>query len=136
MSVAMEMTKVFLDAKGMHYQAEDDYIRLSFGDMDHLGGVEIIVIFDDNDRTVSIKSFNLCTVPEEKKDRIYKICSDINERFRWATFFVDEDDNTITVQDDAVIQADTSGDEIFELIMRMVNIIDEAYPTLMKGIWN
>ena len=36
---------------------------------------------------------------------------------------------------DAVIDIDTVGPEVIQLVSRMVSIYDGAYPTLMKATW-
>lgn len=137
MGVVLEMTKAFLDSQGYHYSEELDgeVLRLGIAGLNNIGTMEVIVVFDENDRTVSIKSFDICQIPESKKEQLYRICSELNERFRWVKFYVDESDNTITVQDDAVVSADTSGEEIAELVFRMCGITADAYPELMKALW-
>ena len=137
MSVVMEMTKAYLDSQGMHYRERSDapVLQIGIGGLKNAGQMEVIVVFDDNDRTVSLRSFNLCQVPEEKKAAMYAACNAVNRQYRWVKFYIDEKDSTVTAQDDAVLQADSAGQEIFELIIRMSNIVDEAYPTLMKANW-
>jgi hypothetical protein len=66
---------------------------------------------------------------------MYQLCSELNQEYKWAKFYVDESDNTLTVQDDAIIQLDTCGAECYELLARLVLIVDEVYPKMMKTIW-
>lgn len=138
MGVVFDMTKAFLDSRGMRYQVleEGAVIRTGIGGLDNKGTMEVIVFFDENDRTISLKSFDLCQIPEEKKEAVYGVCNELNMSFRWLKFYVDEGDNTVTAQDDAIVQPDSSGEEILALIARMAGVIDEAYPKLMKILWN
>ena len=135
MSILMDMTKAYLDSKGFRYQAQDDkeVIRTGLSGLKNKGSVDILLIFQGN--SVSIRSFRLFSVPEEKKDKIYEVCSDMNRKFRWVKFYVDDEDNTVTVADDAILLPESAGAEVFELMMRMAGIIDQAYPELMKALW-
>lgn len=72
---------------------------------------------------------------ESKKADMYRVCSELKARFKWVKFYIDESDNTITCQDDAIIQLDSAGPECFEILLRMYNIMDESYPVMMKTIW-
>ena len=136
MGVIMEMTKAFLDSKGVKYSnVRENLITITYS-CDNIDTVKTYVLFDDNDRTVGIKAFDICKIPKDKVDSLYKICSELNEQYRWVKFYVEERDNTITAEDDAVVQADTAGDEIFELVRRLIRIVDEVYPELMKALWS
>lgn len=137
MSLLMDMAKAYFDSVGFYYkEVREDILRIGIGGLENKGNMEIIVIFDDNERTVSLRSFDLCHVPENKRDQMYKICNDINENYRWVKLYIDEDDFTITAQDDAVLQAESAGEEIRELAGHMAQIVDDAYPALMKAVWS
>ena len=137
MSMSLTMTKAFLDSKGFKYQADEErnIINTGFGGLKNKGTIKIMLFFDNDDRVVAIRSFEFCTFPEDKKAAMYKACSEMNYKYRWTKFYVDEDANQITIADDAVIQLDSCGEEIFELMYRLADIADEAYPYLMKAIW-
>ena len=137
MGVTMEMTKAYLDSKGLRYRVEEENrIRIAYGDLDNIGRAEVLVIFDDNDTSVGLRCFNVCNIPENKVVNLYEVCSKLNERYRWIKFFVDENDNTITAADDAIVQAETSGEEVLDLVRKMIHIVDEAYPEIMKSLWS
>lgn len=103
---------------------------------DNVDCVEVKLFFDDDNRSVAVRSFNICKVPENKKPAIYEACSKLNDKFRWIKFYIDEDDNTVTGAMDAIIQLDSCGEECKEIIHRTVGIVDDAYPDLMKAIWS
>lgn len=136
MGITAEMTKAYFDSKDFHYnELRDGVLRCGIGDLDNMGDIDILINFDDNDRTVGIRSWNLCKFPAAKKPAMYEVCSKLNDNFRWIKFYVDERDNTITAADDAVVQPDSAGEELFELVLRMMAIVDEAYPELMRAIY-
>jgi hypothetical protein len=136
MNMALKMTAAYLDSKSLKYTVyEDDRrIRISYL-VDNKGSLEVIVIFDEDEGSVALRSFDFCKVPEAKTAAIYEMCSKMNKEYRWIKFFLDERDNTITLAEDAVIQLDSCGEEILDLINRMVRIGDDAYPAFMKAIW-
>ena len=137
MGLAMEMTKAYFDTKGMHYREIPEKNTLSTGvkGLKNKGDIVVIIAFDDDDKGVAIRSYDYCRVSDDKLQDIFRVCSEVNARFRWIKFYVDSDDHTVSLEDDAVIQPDSCGEEIFELIMRMAGIADEAYPEFMKALW-
>lgn len=137
MGACIENTKKFFDGKGLHYEVLKDgkALRVGFGGLKNREAVKIIIIFDDSDRTVAIRAFDLCKIPADKVANLYETCSDLNKQFRWIKFYVDKSDNTINAANDAVVSPDTVGSEVYELVMRTCNIVDEAYPELMKAMW-
>lgn len=125
----------YFDSKGLKYELSDDenVIRVPYT-LDNTS-VNVYLIFHENDRNVTIKCFEFCKFAEDKKPEMYKTCSLVNAEYKWEKFYVEESDNTITVQDDAIIQADSCGPECYELVARMVSIIDDVFPRFMKTIW-
>ena len=61
-------------------------------------------------------------------------CNSLNGEYRWVKFYIDGDGD-IAVSMDAVVDIDTVGAECIQLVNRMVNIYDDAYPRLMRAIW-
>ncbi len=135
MNINMKMTMAFLDAKGVRYQSDEEHgfikTRWNAKNMD---GIEVLVFFDEGD-TIALRTFGYVNFPEEKAGEMYKVCSECNKNYRWVKFYVDEDDHMVTLADDAVVQADTCGEEVYDLIGNLVIIGGEAYPNFMKKIW-
>lgn len=102
---------------------------------DNTERVEVRLFFDEDNRSVAVRSFSICKVPENKKPAVYEACSKLNDKFRWVKFYIDEEDNTVTAAMDAIIQLDACGEECKEMILRTVGIVDDAYPELMKALW-
>ena len=97
--------------------------------------IDIYLFFEEDNHDVHIVGRNFIKVPEDKLEKMYKVVNQQNKTYRWMKFTVNEDKGEVEVEDDAIIQLDTCGDEAFELIARMSNIVDEAYPDLMKALW-
>lgn len=137
MSMALKMTEAFLDTKGFRYKAdeENNVMRLGIGGLSMKGDVELVVFFDEDDTSIGIRSFDYCNFPEDKISKMYEVCSKMNQEYRWLKFYVNEQDHTVSLAIDAVIQLDSCGEEILELVMRLAGIADKAYPNFMKAIW-
>lgn len=136
MNMAMKMAGAYLESKGIVYGVNEEKSIISFGTRcEKKGNMELHLIFDDGNGTMGLRSFDYCQFPDSKLPVMYELCSKCNKDYRWIKFYVNERDNTIALADDAVIQLDSCGEEVWELVCRMVTIADEAYPTFMKALW-
>ena len=61
-------------------------------------------------------------------------CNELNNHYRWVTFYIDDDADVIT-QIDSYVDEENCGSVCLSLVRRMVNIIDETYPDIMRTIW-
>lgn len=95
----------------------------------------IYVFFDEDDRSVAIRCFGFMKVSENQFPQALICCNTLNQSKRWVKFYVDTD-MEIHASDDAIIEEETAGSEILELVMRMANIVDEAYPQINRAIWS
>ena len=136
-SMSAQMVASFFKNEGLKFEIDGDkeeIIRISFN-ADNVESIRISLFFNEEDTNVAVRSFNICKVEDSKKPAIYEACSKLNDDYRWAKFCIDEEDNTVTAAVDAVIRMDVAGEICHELVMRMVNIVDESYPILMKALW-
>lgn len=138
MGISIEMTKAYLETKSMHCRTSNDgkALLVGIGGLPNKGTVDIIIVFDDDDTSVALRAYNICQVTEDKKQAMYKVCSQANDQYRWIKFYVSSSGNGVNAEDDAIIQPETCGEEIFELIIRMAGIVDTAYPLFMKALWS
>ena len=95
--------------------------------------IEILVIFEP-DGHIGIRCFDFMKVTEDQFPAALMCCNDLNKGMRWVKFYID-DDGDINLEDDAILDPNSAGEEVFELVMRMAIIADEAYPTINKAIW-
>ncbi len=139
-SMLARMTGDYFKNDGLNfgYDGEnDEIIRISF-DGTNINTMKFSLFFDDENQNVAVRCFNLggIKVTEDKRAALINAFNGLNRGYRWAKFYVDDDDNTVTVACDGVIRMDTAGEECHELIMRLCNIIDDEYPTIMKAMWS
>ena len=73
-------------------------------------------------------------VPAEKLADMYAVCNSLNAHYKWLKFYVDKD-NDLMIDDDAIVSEESAADECFELLIRRFNIIKDAKPEIMRGIY-
>ena len=88
----------------------------------------------DNDNDVAVRVFSIISVDDEKKAKILPALNRINSHYRFVKFVIDND-NDINIEYDFLQSAVRVEASAEELIIRIVRIIDEAYPELMKALW-
>jgi hypothetical protein len=132
--MALKLVAQYLESKDTKAsQVDDDVLRIGWNFEG--SSIDIYFQFDESDTHVHLEGINFVTVPEDKYDRMYKVLNQVNNEYKLVKFTLDEENGQIIARDDAVIQLDSCGEECFELMIRMVQIVEDAYPTLMKGIW-
>ena len=137
--MAYELAKVvssFMDAKDWKHTLtgeNQDVILTGLGGEKNIRGLELGIFFDP-ERNVHILSRDYVHVPDDKVDAMYKVVNELNRTYRWAKFSLD-DEGDIVLEADAVLDLDTCGDEIMEILFRLTQIADEAYPVVMRGLY-
>ena len=135
-SMIFEMICKYLDSKGWRYQPSSDgtIIKSGFSGK-NAQRIDCYIRVEEERNEIHLRTFNYVNVPEEKKANMYKLCSQMNKRYSWVKFYVDDEDNTVTLADDAVVDPSTCGDEAYGLMFRMLLICDDAYPEFMRTLY-
>ena len=138
MSVTARSFITKLESRDLKYtyneatQERNENVRVSFNGK--YGNTVALNFFIDHDgTTVNIKVFTICKCLEEKLMEMYVQLNQLNFDYRWVKFYLDND-NEVTVSGDAVVNPETAGEELYELMARYLNIIDEVYPRIMKVV--
>ena len=74
-------------------------------------------------------------VPDEKVADVIFLCNELNCEYKWATFYVDKD-NDIVIHDDAILVPENAAEEAFELLVRIVRIAEDERQRIMKTIYS
>ncbi len=125
-----------LDAQGVKYtydEREDDVVVSCGFNMDN-APVRVSLFIDNDNTHVALRCFGFVKVAKDKYANALIACNQCNMEYRWVKFVID-DDMDINAQDDAVTSPETAGTELFELMHRMLSIVDDCYPVFMKSIW-
>lgn len=92
-------------------------------------------ISSDDDGDVHAENMSMAHVPATKKDQVLSCLNGLNRRFRYVKFSLD-DDSDVRVEYDFPLRNKNIGPIAQEIFLRFMNIIDEAYPEVMKAIWS
>jgi hypothetical protein len=135
-SMAAKITAAYFESRNLDFMISDDgsSIVTQF-ELENMDGFNVFIRFDDGDHTVNLRTSSIITFPETKMNEMYALANALNSRFRWIKFIVDEKDKSLVASDDAVIQLDSCGEEVFECSIHFAKIVDAAYPVIM-GIIN
>lgn len=132
----------YLDHKGLKYNNRGPFgdegrevVDVSFRG-ENMDTIQTRFFFDPDNESVAIRVFDIVKVPAEKVDAMYSAINKVNKRFRFAKFVLDTNDNTIQAEMDGVFRANDVGEICHELLVRMIDICDKAYPDLMRGLWS
>ena len=119
-------------------------IRFNVIDRDD-GGCVLSVPFEDRTTNVFFDGDNngthpaLRTVfehcPAEKIADVLVVCNELNVKYRWVKFCIDNDCD-IMVEDDAIVSPESAGEELLELVFRTASIIKDVKPTIMRAIYS
>ncbi len=125
-----------LDEKEFKYSTEelesDTVVTVGF-DMKNTS-LRVRIFFDDDNKHVALRCFGFVKVTQEQFADALITCNKCNQDYRWVRFVID-DDLDVNAYDDAVTNPDAVGEEIVELMTRMLTIVDDCYPVFMKSIW-
>ena len=95
--------------------------------------IKVMAIFEEN--IVSNRIWGVCKVPEDKLAEVLFACNEFNQEYKFTKFVIDSD-YEVTLQNDAILEGESGGQEAFDLVASMIRIVDETYPKLMKVIWS
>ena len=129
-----------LERKGFKHHdiiedSENDMVIVPMGFQLENTMFTISVYFENDASHVALRCFDLLKVNDQQFAQAVLCCNDLNKNVRWVKFYVDPDDNKVSVEDDAIVNEGTAGEEIVELVLRMAAIADNAYPDLNRAIW-
>ena len=120
--------KVFTDESEHSSQ-----VWLQFG-IKNGGSYRIRFISNNDSNDVAVRVFGLITVKEESQAKVLPVLNKLNARFRYVKFVMDEDGD-INLEYDYPLHCPNPAASAEELIIRIVKIIDTAYPDLMRAMW-
>jgi len=129
-----QMFMAHMDSVGVRYTDHNDYIVKVSYKGDNMQSIPIYVCFDKEDKPlVSFKCWDVANF-KNKEARALIACNEMNTEYRWVKFYLDSDAD-IVVEADAIVDDVTAGEECLQMVRRMVNITDEAYPTFARALW-
>ena len=130
-----EACMAYLDAQGIKYQDRNDHVISVGYSCENIHSLDVYLFFDkDGDGLVQLSTWGFAKFSEKNYAKGLISCNEMNSQYRWVKFYLDSDRDVFATID-ARIDMQTVGEECYELIRRMVNIVDNAYPVFMKAVW-
>ena len=120
--------KVFTDETDTSSQ-----VWLQFG-LTNGGSYRIRFISRDDDNDVAVRVFELISVEESRQSKILPVINELNSDYRFFKFILDKDGD-VNVEYDYFLDCPNPAASARELVIRISNIVDEAYPKLMRALW-
>ena len=133
MSVCSEMFTALLESKELRYDTRVDSDGDIVVDFPYQGKVAKCFFSGENGEYFSLYLVYE-RVPDDKYANVLFVCNELNCRYKWATFYLDQDKD-IVIHDDALLSVESAADEAFELLVRILKIADDAKPLIMKAIY-
>ena len=126
----------YMDSKGIKYtDLGENLVRVSYS-CSNIKSVPVIVVFDkDGENLVQFVCTEVAAFKDDKLAPGLVVCNAMNAKYRWVKFYLDSDQD-VRVEADALVSMDSVGEECAQMVSRMVNIIDAAYPEFMRALWN
>ncbi len=138
-SVSYSTTRDFLevlDHDDIHYSYDgidsdnDEKVTVGYNVADT--SIRIRLFFEDDLESCSIRVWNFIDYEPHDEERVIKTIDELNRRYRWARFYTDPSDNSVTVAMDVIVRKYDAGEICSEAMHHVVNICDDAY-SYLKG---
>ena len=123
-----------MDDNNIKYTDRGEFVaRVSYAG-DNLKSIPVNVFFnEDGDGIVQLCCYEIAGFKGDKIANGLIACNALNQKYRWAKFYLDSD-NDVRAELDACISRGTTGEECANLVRRVVSIVDKSYPTIMKAL--
>lgn len=98
------------------------------------GSYRIRFISRDDDNDVAVRIFGLVSIDSAQQAKILPVLNQLNAKYRYVKFVMDKDGD-INLEYDYLVRCPDPAASAEEIIVRIVKIVDEAYPELMRAMW-
>ena len=96
--------------------------------------VDVCFFSSDDDNDVSVRVVGIVRIPDHKRAAGLEAINQCNNQFRFVKFVLDKD-NDVNLEFDMPVNTLIPGEVATEMLIRMIQILDDAYPVLMKTLW-
>lgn len=110
---------------------EDNAECVTVKNRDDKSSYTIFYYFDQDEEEVGLRVWNFIDFSNSDYNRVLRAVNDLNSRYKFITFCVDDTDNSVTAEMDLIVRNDScAGDIVLEATLRMAQILEDAYDTL------
>ena len=107
----------------------DEHITIN-NNNDVAGKITIHLYFDENEENCYLRVWNLIDYYSSDAAKVYQAVNSINHSYKYAKFYADDSDNSVTAEMDLIYRENDVGEICTEALLHITAIIDEAWPTL------
>jgi len=124
----------YMDENDIKYNDVDDFcVSVTYGG-ENMKTITVYAFFDkDGDEMVQFCCMEIAGF-KSNEDAGIAACNAVNAKYRWTKFYIDGDGD-LMCDIDAYLDENSCGEVCMNLVRRMVNIVDEVYPTFMRALW-
>ncbi len=133
LNVCAELFTRYLTEKGLNFESRIDSDGDSLVEFPYQGKNYRLYFTGENGTYLSLYMI-FERVPDNKFADVLFTCNELNCQYKWATFYVDKD-NDIVIHDDAILTVENASAEAFELLLRIIKICEDVKPKIMKAIY-
>ncbi len=108
-------------------------VWLQFG-IKNGGNYRIRFISKSDKNDVAVRVFAFISVEKDQIGKILPALNSLNSKYRFVKF-VCEDDGNINIEYDFLWSCDAPEKSAEEIVIRIVQIVDDAYPEIMRALW-
>jgi len=109
-------------------------VWLQFG-IKNGGSYRIRFISRDDDNDVAVRVFGLISVDsEEQKAKVLPVLNRLNNEYRFIKFVMDKDGD-VNLEYDYMADCPDPSASALEAVLRIVKMVDDTYPELMRAMW-
>lgn len=100
---------------------------------ENIQGVHFTIIPDEDNLSAILRVWDICNVPQKARALMLEKLNELNSVYRWVKFFIDSDDDIAVDMSVEGEDPENAAELIFEQFNRMVSIVDQAYPDIMRA---
>ncbi|HIS02430.1 MAG TPA: YbjN domain-containing protein [Candidatus Pullichristensenella avicola] len=132
---ALEEDDFYLDGYDYDYEYVgidsdgDEHVRMYF-DLDGMGERSVNVFFIDTQTSCIMYLWDIIEFDSSDRDEVVEICNELNHQYRFARWYV-MDDDTVNAQIDDVFRTGSGcGEGLVETLSLLVRVAETGYPSL------
>lgn len=114
---------------GVDEEKGREYVTYEYK-LDNGEEIEVLIVFNDSNENCAMYIWNLITYADQDFSKVLRTVNSLNSEYRFANFYADEEDNTINVSADAIFRSNDVGKICYELLERMLEIVNDEYATV------
>ena len=96
-----------------------------------------VMLIVDAEGDCKIRNYLIRDISEKKRQRMLEIVNDLNKKFRYITFSIDEDGDLLAAYDFSIFSTDKEvvDKQVGTMLCITGEIMDKCFPKIMKALW-